>query len=232
MFQACRHLAQRPGHPAPQRPIWRRTRLADESARAAPNGGDGRVHVLGRWSHSVSTQGRGVLVCPTSCAEADRRQRDVHHGDELGRPKRAQRSRRFEPGIVVCHPGGGSPVWGGSRWGGASFPFKNTRFSGSHLCPSWYRSPVRPSSSPRCSSQVGRSLRLCLAASVMGLACPGRWRVAGFAMGFLALEGVWCAVSFFSLCKAFRGSGQPERGGSSDSSRVSTRSGAGRAAKG
>jgi len=38
---------------------------------AAPNerGGDGRVHLLGRWSHLVSTRGRGVLACPTSCAE-------------------------------------------------------------------------------------------------------------------------------------------------------------------
>jgi hypothetical protein len=148
------------------------------------NGDDGRVHVLGRWSHSVSTRGSWGPCMPDQLRGADRRQRDVHHGDELGCPKRAQRSRRFEPGIVVCHPGGGSRVWDGSRWGGASFPFKNTRLSGSHLCPSWYRSPVRPSSSPRFSSQVGRSLRLCLAASVMGLACPGRWRVAGFAMGF------------------------------------------------
>jgi hypothetical protein len=115
---------------------------------AAPNGGDGRVHVLGRWSHSVSTRGRGVLACPTSCAEPIDGSATFTHGDELGCPRRAQRSRRFGPGIVVCHPGGGSPVWAGSRWGGASFPFKNARLSGSHLCPSWYRSPVRPLSPP------------------------------------------------------------------------------------
>jgi hypothetical protein len=29
----------------------------------AHNGGDARVHVLGRWAHSVSTRGRGVPVC-------------------------------------------------------------------------------------------------------------------------------------------------------------------------
>ena len=178
--------------------------------RARPIGGDGRVYVLGRWSHSVSTWGRGVLACPTSCAEPIDGGATFTTGDEVGCPKRAQRNRRFEPGIVVCHPGDGSPVWDGSRWGGASFPFKNTRLSGSHLCPSWYRSPARPSSSPRL-LQPGRRDRQ-VVAPLPGCQRHGArlpWPLARCWVrdGFLALEGVWCAVSLFGLFKAFRGSG-------------------------
>jgi hypothetical protein len=169
---------------------------------------------------------------PDQLRGADRRRRDVHHGDEVGCPKRAQRNRRFEPGIVVCHPGDRSPS--GTRWGGASFPFKNTRFSGSHLCPSWYRSPVRPSSSPRL-LQPGRRDRQ-VVAPLPGCQRHGArlsWPLArcwvrdGFSPGGRLVRRV-----LFGLFKAFRGSGEPGRAGSSDSSRVSTRSGAGRAAKG
>jgi hypothetical protein len=69
---------------------------------------------------------------------------------------------------------------------------------------------------------IAGSLRLCLAAGVIGSLAPGRWRVAGFALGFLALEGVWSAVSLFSLGKTFHGSGGPECDGSGNSPTVST----------
>ena len=133
---------------APNDQICTTTGPAKHDSSAVQNGGDGRVHVLGRWSHSVSIRGRGSLHA-RPVARSDRRLRDVYHGDELGCPKRAERNRRFEPGMVVCHPGGGSPVWDGSRWDGASFPVRHARLSGSHSCSSWYRSPVRPSSSLR-----------------------------------------------------------------------------------
>ncbi len=196
-----------------------------------------------RWARSCSRplvtlgehSGSWGPCMPDQLRGADRRQRDVHHGDELGCPKRAQRSRRFEPGIVVCHPGGGSRVWDGSRWAGHRSRLRTRGFQEATCVPRGTGHRFGTHRRRVCSSQaggIGRSLRLCLAASVMGFACPGRWRVAGFALGFLALEGVWCAVSLFGLCKAFRGLGQPERDGSSDSSRVSTCPGAGRAAKG
>jgi hypothetical protein len=50
-------------------PICAQRGLRRPARIAVHNGGDGRVHVLGRWSHSVSTRGRGVLACPASCAE-------------------------------------------------------------------------------------------------------------------------------------------------------------------
>ena len=54
---------------APNDQICTTTGPAKHDSSAVQNGGDGRVHVLGRWSHSVSIRGRGVLACPAGCAE-------------------------------------------------------------------------------------------------------------------------------------------------------------------
>ena len=193
-----------------------------------------RVHVLGRWSHSVSTRGRGVLACPTSCTEPIDGSATFTTGMSLAGRNALSGVGALSLGLL-CAILAAVARLGRLPVGGASFPFKNTRLSGSHLCPSWYRSPVRRSSSPRL-LQPGRRDRQ-VVAPLPGCQRHGArlpWPLARCWVrdGFLALEGVWCAVSLFGLCKAFRGSGQPERDGSSDSSTVSSCSGAGRAAKG
>jgi hypothetical protein len=74
--------------------------------------------------------------------------------------------------------------------------------------------------------RIGRSSRLCLAASVIGSLALAASALLGSQWGFLALEGVWLAVSLVSLGKTFCGSGRLECDGSGNSPTVSTRAGA------
>jgi hypothetical protein len=182
----------------------------------------------------VSTRGRGVLACPTSCAEPIDGSATFTAGMSLAVRNAFSGVGALSLGLLCAILATGRPS--GTAPGGAGHRSRlRTRgFQEATCVPRGTGHRFGPHRRRVCSSQVGgigRSLRLCLAASVMGLACPGRWRVAGFAMGF----SPWRASDApcrSSACKAFRGSGQPERDGSSDSSRVSTRPGAGRAAKG
>jgi hypothetical protein len=77
--------------------------------------------------------------------------------------------------------------------------------------------------------RIGRSSRLYLAANVIGSVALAASALPSSQWGFLALEGVWSAVSIFCLCRTF-GSRRPECDGSGNSPTVSTRAGADRAA--
>jgi hypothetical protein len=55
---------------------------------------------------------------------------------------------------------------------------------------------------------ASHAARFCLAASVMGSLALAASALLGSQWVSL-LEGVWCAVSLFGLCKTFRGSGRP-----------------------
>lgn len=172
----------------------------------------------------MSPWGRGVSAC-RPVARCGSTARDVHHGCELGRAKRAQRGRRFEPGTVVCHPGGGSPVWGRlPDEAGRRSRLRTRGFQKLTRVPRgtghWFGCHRRCV----CCQPGRRDSRV--VAPLPG--CRRHWlaaladRVAGFALGFLALEGVWSAVSLFSLGKTFHGSGGPECDGSGNSPTVST----------
>ena len=220
--------------PRAEQPVLHALAVGCGRSRRRHTGGDGRVHLLGRWSHLVSTRGRGVLACPTSCAEPI-------DGSATFTTRMSLAARNALSGVgalslgLLCailatgRPPGTARGEAGHRSRLSTRGFQEVtrapRATGHRFGPH-----DRCVCCPPCGG-IGRSSRFCLAASVMGSpalaasALPGSQWVS-------RLKGVWCAVPLFSLCKTFRGSGQPERDGSSNSPTVSTRPGAGQAAKG